>query len=121
MQAEMVTRVVCDVVRGALPPHRGVLRSATGERWWPDGLTDDVLERGGTRLRGAAADWAALSPGVTLTLRWDHRVDAALAAPTPPRAIRRFRDPRTGTLAAWPALQLLPPLLSLSLPLPVRR
>jgi hypothetical protein len=80
MQAEMITRVVCDVVRGDLPRHRAALRSAIGDRWWTDGLTEDVLDRCRTRLRAVAADWAALPPGRTLTLRWDHPIDAALAA-----------------------------------------
>jgi hypothetical protein len=78
-QAEMVTRVVCDVVRGHLPRHRAALRSAVGDRWWTDGLTEGVLDRCGKRLHAAAADWAALQPGGTLMLRWDHPVDAALA------------------------------------------
>jgi hypothetical protein len=81
MQAEMVTRAVCDVVRGDLPRRGEALRKALGDRWWTDGLTEGVLDRCGTRLRAAASDWAALSPGGTLTLRWAHPIDRALAAP----------------------------------------
>jgi hypothetical protein len=79
-QAEMITRLVCDVVRGDVPRHGAALRSATGDRWWTDRLTEDVLDRCRARLRALAADWAALPPGGTLTLRWDHLIDAKLAA-----------------------------------------
>ena len=76
MQAEIVTRAVCDVVRGDLPPRE--LRRAIGDRWWTDGLTDDVLDRCRTRLRTGAGDWAGLPAGGTLTLHWNHPIDAAL-------------------------------------------
>jgi hypothetical protein len=79
MQAEMVTRAVCDVVRGELARDRAALRSALGERWWTEDLTEEALERCRTRLRAAAADWAALPPGGALTLDWSHPVDPALA------------------------------------------
>jgi hypothetical protein len=42
-----------------------------------------VVERCAPRRRPAAADWAALSPGSTLTLRWRHPVDAALVGRRP--------------------------------------
>jgi hypothetical protein len=79
-QAEILTRAVCDVVRGDLPAHRAALRSAIGDRWWTDALTADALDRCRTRLRAAAADWAALPTRGTLTGRWDHPIDPALAA-----------------------------------------
>jgi hypothetical protein len=79
-QAEMVTRVVCDVVRGELPHDREALRSVMGDRWWTDGLTEAVLDRCRTRLHASAAEWAALQPGSMLTLQWEHPIDAALAA-----------------------------------------
>lgn len=78
MQAEILTRVVCDVIRGDLPPDRGALKRLIGDRWWPDGLTTDVLARCRTRLRAEAYDWAALPAGGTLTARWDHPIDPAL-------------------------------------------
>jgi hypothetical protein len=78
MQAEMVTRAVCDVERGELPRDRSALRSALGDRWWSEDLTKEAVERCGTRLRAAAAAWAALPPGGALTLGWDHPIDPTL-------------------------------------------
>jgi hypothetical protein len=78
-QAEMLTRAVCDVVRGDLPRHRAALRSTIGDRWWTDTLTEDALDRCETQLRAVAANWAGLPPGGTLTLHWDHPIDSALA------------------------------------------
>jgi hypothetical protein len=78
MQAEMVTRVVCDVVRGDLQRHPAVLRSALGKRWWTDRLTAEILDRCRTRLRDVAADWQALPPHRALTLQWQHPVDPGL-------------------------------------------
>jgi hypothetical protein len=80
MQAEMLTRAVCDAERGKLGRDPAALRGALGERWWTDDLTEEVLERCGTRLRAAAADWDALPPGGALTLGWDHPIDPTLAA-----------------------------------------
>jgi hypothetical protein len=94
MQAEMVTRAVCDVLRGELARDRGTLRSALGARWWTDDLTGEAIDRCGTRLRAAAADWAALQPGAALTLGWGHPVDPALTAPT--RAVRASGRRRRG-------------------------
>jgi hypothetical protein len=78
-QAEIVTRAVCDVVRGDLPARAAALRSAIGERWWTERLSGDALHRCHMRLRAGAADWAGLPAGRTLTLSWDHPIDAALS------------------------------------------
>jgi hypothetical protein len=80
MQAEILTRAVCDVIRGELPADRGALKHAIGDRWWTDGVTTDALARCRTRLRGAASDWAACPVAGTLTASWDHPIDPALGA-----------------------------------------
>jgi hypothetical protein len=80
MQAEMVTRAVCDAVRGELPGNPAALRSAMGERWWTDALDEDALDRCRRRLLAGAADWKALPAGGALTLWWNHPVDPALTA-----------------------------------------
>ncbi len=78
MQAEVLTRAVCDVTRGELPDDVPALRKGIGNRWWTDALTAAALERCATRLRAGAAEWAALPAGATLSARWVHPVDAAL-------------------------------------------
>lgn len=67
MQAEILTRAVCDVSRGALPPDPAALRRAVGARWWLERLTEEAIERCDRRLREGAADWAALAVGGILT------------------------------------------------------
>jgi hypothetical protein len=79
-QAEILTRAVCDVARGELPPGHAELRRAIGDRWWTEGLTVDALDRCRTRLHAAATDWAALPAGGTLTGRWRHPTNRRLAA-----------------------------------------
>ena len=80
MQAEILTRAVCDVARGTLPPEVAALRHAIGDRWWNDGVSEDVLARCLRRLRDGAAAWAALPAAGTLAAEWAHPVDAALIA-----------------------------------------
>ncbi|HST43263.1 MAG TPA: hypothetical protein VLK58_27295 [Conexibacter sp.] len=90
MQAEILTRVVCDACAGALAPAPGgsrraaaehapdpaALRRAAGERWWDDALTTAALDRCRERLRAAAAEWAALAPGAALEAAWSHAAPA---------------------------------------------
>jgi hypothetical protein len=70
MQAEMLTRAVCDVVAADGEPDPAAIRRAVGERWWSDGVTRLALERAHTRLRDAAEQWADLIPGEALTASW---------------------------------------------------
>jgi hypothetical protein len=74
MQAEMLTRAVCDVARGTLPLEVAAVRRAIGDRWWIDGVSEDVLGRCRRRLRDAAAAWAAVPAGGTLPAEWAHAV-----------------------------------------------
>jgi len=87
-QAEILTRVVCDVSRGVLPRASDALRRAVGERWWTDDLTADALERSRTRLAAAAATWAALAPGEAFTQVWALPLDPTLATARPRRRRR---------------------------------
>jgi hypothetical protein len=70
MQAEMLTRAVCDVCAadGDLDP--AALRRAVGERWWSDSVTRLSLERARQRLRDAAEQWADLFPSEVLATSW---------------------------------------------------
>lgn len=70
MQAEILTRLVCDVVAGERAPDLPALRREIGERWWVDGVTRPALDRARERLRTAAAAWAALGPGEPLEVVW---------------------------------------------------
>ena len=86
-QAEVVTRAVCDLAMTRMADVRA-LRQATGARWWPEGATDDALERAVGRLHRAAGDWARLEAGGALRLalevqaavQGELRVDVAIAA-----------------------------------------
>ena len=80
MQAEVLTRAVCDVARGDLAPGPDALRQAIGDRWSTDRLTAAVLDRCRTRLRRAAVEWARLAPGGSLAAAWEHPVDPTLTA-----------------------------------------
>lgn len=70
MQAEILTRLVCDVAAGERAPDPHALRREVGERWWSDAVTPAALDRARTRLRAAAAAWAALGPGEPLQVAW---------------------------------------------------
>lgn len=70
MQAEMLTRAVCDISAADGEPDPAAVRRAVGERWWSDGVTRLALERAHTRLRDAAEQWAGLVPGEALTAVW---------------------------------------------------
>lgn len=70
MQAEMLTRAVCDLCAADAPADPAVIRAAVGERWWADGVTVTSLERARQRLRDGAAQWADLFPSETLSAVW---------------------------------------------------
>lgn len=70
MQAEMLTRAVCDAVAGSGPADPAAIRRAIGERWWSEQLTAAALGRAAERLQAGAAAWAALAPGETLVEQW---------------------------------------------------
>ena len=70
MQAEMLTRAVCEICAadGDLDP--AAVRRAVGERWWSESVTRLSLERAGQRLRDAAEQWAQLFPSEVLSTSW---------------------------------------------------
>jgi hypothetical protein len=70
MQAEILTRLVCDVAAGELPPDPPTLRRQIGERWWADSVTREALGRAEERLRAKAVAWSDLAPGDALTVDW---------------------------------------------------
>ena len=70
MQAEVLTRAVCDAAAGTGPADPQTIRRAIGERWWSDTVTRPALDRAAARLRQAGADWSTLPPGATLTTAW---------------------------------------------------
>ncbi|WP_148261158.1 hypothetical protein [Conexibacter woesei] len=70
MQAEILTRLVCDVAAGELAPDLPALRRQAGERWWADGVTRPALDRSRERLRAAGAAWSALGPEEPLEAVW---------------------------------------------------
>jgi hypothetical protein len=70
MQAEMLTRLVCEVAAGERAPDLPALRREVGERWWSDAVTPAALDRARTRLRAAGVAWAALAPGEPLQAAW---------------------------------------------------
>jgi hypothetical protein len=74
MQAEMLTRAVCDICAGVLDADPRAIRKALGRRWWSEAVTDAALERCRARLRAAGARWAALRPGEVLEADWPHAV-----------------------------------------------
>lgn len=73
MQAEILTRLVCDVAAGLQPPDLPLLRKTVGERWWSDAVTRAALTRSRERLRAGAAAWARLAPGEPLEASWGGR------------------------------------------------
>jgi hypothetical protein len=70
MQAEMLTRAVCDLSATDGDPDPAAVRRAVGERWWTDRVTRLALERAHVRLRDAAQQWADLIPGEAMTASW---------------------------------------------------
>lgn len=70
MQAEILTRLVCDVAAGELPADLPALRRGVGDRWWSDTVTRAALDRSRDRLRGGAAAWSRLAPGEALVAEW---------------------------------------------------
>lgn len=70
MQAEILTRAVCDASAGTIAADPLEIRRAIGERWWSDALTAAALARSRERLREAAVRWAALAPGDGLVAEW---------------------------------------------------
>ena len=72
MQAEVLTRAVCDAAAGVLPEDPRAIRTALGKRWWSEAVTAAALERCRARLQEAGARWAALAPGEALEATWRH-------------------------------------------------
>ena len=72
MQAEMLTRAVCDACAGILADDPRAIRTALGRRWWSDAVTEAAIERCRVRLQEAGERWAALRPGEALAVTWPH-------------------------------------------------
>jgi len=70
MQAEILTRAVCDLCAAGRRPDPAAVRRAVGERWWADSVTSASLARARDRLREHAAQWAGLAPGEAITAAW---------------------------------------------------
>src|SRR5690349_12953644 len=58
MQAEMLTRAVCDLSAAGADLDPAAIQRAVGERWWSDRVTRLTLERAHQRLCDAAEQWA---------------------------------------------------------------
>ncbi len=70
MQAEILTRAVCDLIAIAAKPDVTQVRRAVGERWWTDAVTVEALDRAGRRLHDAADAWSRLAPGDAIRTAW---------------------------------------------------
>lgn len=70
MQAEILTRAVCDALAGSGPADPQAIRRAVGDRWWSDAVTADAIVRSGERLQAGGAAWSALAPGELLAEQW---------------------------------------------------
>ncbi len=70
MQAEMLTRAVCDLSAADRDLDPAAIRAAVGERWWSESVTRLSLERAHGRLRDAAEQWADLFPSEVLAASW---------------------------------------------------
>lgn len=70
MQAEILTRAVCDLSAADADADPGAIRRAVGERWWTDAVTRGALDRAHTRLRDAAERWADLATDEALAASW---------------------------------------------------
>jgi hypothetical protein len=69
-QAEVLTRLVCDLaLEGAdRAVHR--LEAAAGPRWWREGIAADDLERTCRALRATGVQWHELRAGEALRVSW---------------------------------------------------
>lgn len=70
MQAEILTRAVCDGVLAGPAIDPAALRRDVGERWWSDTVTPPALARARERLLDGAVRWAALAPEEPLRETW---------------------------------------------------
>ena len=70
MQAEMLTRAVCDLSAADADADPAAVWRAVGERWWTAAVTRAALDRAHTRLRDAAQRWADLAPDDAITESW---------------------------------------------------
>jgi hypothetical protein len=70
MQAEILTRAVCDACAGELPADPPAIERAVGSRWWSESVTSTALDRASARLRAAAKRWAQLAPESPLEEGW---------------------------------------------------
>jgi hypothetical protein len=70
MQAEILTRAVCDLCAADARADPAGVKRAVGERWWTDAVTPAALERARNRLREGAAQWARLAPGEAIAAAW---------------------------------------------------
>lgn len=70
MQAEMLTRAVCDLSAADAGPDPAALKRAVGDRWWSESVTTTSLERAHSRLRDVAEQWAGLIAGEALSTSW---------------------------------------------------
>ena len=62
MQAEVLTRAICDLCAADAPVDPAAVRRAVGERWWTDSVTPAALAQACDRLREAAAEMGAPAP-----------------------------------------------------------
>lgn len=70
MQAEILTRVVCDACAAGTPFDPARARREIGERWWSEALTRPTVERCDALLTAGASAWAALAQGERLLEPW---------------------------------------------------
>ena len=70
MQAEILTRAVCDLCAADRRPDPAAVRRAVGERWWAESVTSASLGRARDRVREHAAEWAGLAPGEAIIATW---------------------------------------------------
>jgi hypothetical protein len=68
-QAEMLTRLVCDLALEGADRDVRRLQAAAGERWWRE-TTADQLAGACRALRETSVRWAALRPGEALKVLW---------------------------------------------------
>ncbi len=70
MQAELLTRVVCDASVAGPTFDPAAATGELGERRWRELLTPAAVERCDALLAAGASAWAALAPGERLVERW---------------------------------------------------
>ena len=74
MQAEVLTRAICDLCAADAPVDPAAVRRAVGERWWTDSVTPAALAQAlVTRLREAAAQLGAPGAAARRTTRTEPR------------------------------------------------